>query len=415
MKKSCKFTFLMFTLFLWTSTIAQTNEEKQVLENEIVLEFKKYDQSKIDAIAEYLFVSEDKTHLDYSKKNSLKKIEVIKTSNYDFSSTQNDKNILKGVYIYSMKNNEYQVVEKLFEYMHDTNNILSVNQYDMYALFAYLYYKQGKKDLLKNFLSRLLEGNKNIMKEYNATLPNYQAILAYLRLLDNDINACEDLLSMSIASDSKKINHTIRFKDNSKRDLLFPFCNDYVENLKQGYTNSSNNSNVEIDETSAIFNKETGKIYKKEISGTIIGIVSGDRFVIREDRTKQELPLKIMSINAPKNGEFMAKEAYDFTSKAIFNKEVEVSLVVYSRKLDLFGAIVKYSFVKSSKKFENAPNSTVQIGNMVMAEDRYLNIEILKNGYAKLNDQIKTGILWDAQEEARKNKLGIWSKPETDK
>jgi len=416
MKRPDRCILLISTLFLFVSSIAQTTLQKQALEDEIALEFKKYDQPKIDALTTYLFVSKDESNLNYSKKKSLQKIKTIKASNYDFSSTQKDINILKGIYVYGMQNKEYQVVEKLFEYMHNTNNILSVNQHDMHALYAYLYFKQGKKELLKDFLSRLSENDSTIMKEHNTTLPNYQAILAYRKLLDGDINACDDLISMSIISDSNSSTHTIRFRDNSKRDLLLPFCGDYMEHIKKRYTNTAEDVTVEIDKTSSIFNKKTGEIYKKKITGKIIKVISGDRFVIREDLTKQELTLKIMAIDAPKKGEFMAEEAYRFTTNEIFNKDVTVTLVMYAIKRGgWFGAIVQYRHVKSSEKYKNDPNSTVQIGNLVIAEDRYLNLEILKHGFAKAQDHVKVSLLLDAQEEAKKNKLGIWSKSETNK
>jgi len=119
-------------------------------------------------------------------------------------------------------------------------------------------------------------------------------------------------------------------------------------------------------------------------TGTCIRISDGDSIAVWVHSKVVEIELD--GIDCPEISQDFGKEAKDFTSSKIFKKKVTVHIKSY----DSIGRVV----------------------GRVLIDDKNLSLELIKAGlawYDKQHGSDKT--LKKAQKKAKKNKKGLWSKP----
>lgn len=127
--------------------------------------------------------------------------------------------------------------------------------------------------------------------------------------------------------------------------------------------------------------------YSQEtITGKVVAITDGDTFkLLKKDSTL--IRVRVINIDCPERKQPFSKRAKQFTSDAVFNKEVRLEV----DKKDRYG---RY------------------IANVIYDEDKNLSKELLKAGYAwhfvKYSNDSTLQILED---KARKAKVGLWQDP----
>ncbi|MEM5805311.1 MAG: thermonuclease family protein [Candidatus Aenigmatarchaeota archaeon] len=117
----------------------------------------------------------------------------------------------------------------------------------------------------------------------------------------------------------------------------------------------------------------------------VVKIIDGDTFKLSDGRE-----IRLLGIDAPEQGQFYYDEAKNFLESLILGSKVVLEQDVTNR--DKFGRYLRYVFV----------------------ENNFVNLELVKKGYARvvirIPDTKYIDILMQAESQARKNKLGIWSK-----
>lgn len=127
-------------------------------------------------------------------------------------------------------------------------------------------------------------------------------------------------------------------------------------------------------------------LIEETILGKVTAITDGDTFkLLKKDSTL--IRVRLANIDCPENKQPYSKRAKQFTSDAIFAKDVEIVVL----KKDRYGRF---------------------IANVIYDDNKNLSKELLKAGYAwhfvKYSNDSTLQILED---KARKNKVGLWQDP----
>jgi micrococcal nuclease len=125
-------------------------------------------------------------------------------------------------------------------------------------------------------------------------------------------------------------------------------------------------------------------LYFSQTRGKIIKIKDGDTVVVLlKDKTQETL--RLAEVDCPENSQAFGKNAKQFTSSEVFGKNV----IFYRTTKDRYRRTIAKIFYDNNK---------------------YLSAEIIKAGfgwwYYKASKNIE---LQKMQQEAKKNKLGLWS------
>ncbi|GAB4161482.1 MAG: thermonuclease family protein [Winogradskyella sp.] len=125
--------------------------------------------------------------------------------------------------------------------------------------------------------------------------------------------------------------------------------------------------------------------FAQTITGKVVAITDGDTFkLLTQDSTL--VRVRVANIDCPERKQPFSKRAKQFTSDAIFNKQVEIKVI----KKDRYGRSIAYVFY----------------------DDKNLSRELLKAGlawhYVKYSDD-KT--LQPLEDKAKKDKIGLWVDP----
>lgn len=123
-----------------------------------------------------------------------------------------------------------------------------------------------------------------------------------------------------------------------------------------------------------------------QINAKVVGIKDGDTIVVLLEGKTQKT-LRLAEVDCPESGQAFGKNAKQFTSDAVFGKEI--------------------TFEKTD---EDRWGRT--IAKVYYDEDLYLSAEIIKAGmgwwYYRYSDDESLGEL---ESQARENKLGLWQDP----
>ncbi|WP_047547305.1 thermonuclease family protein [Psychroserpens sp. Hel_I_66] len=127
-------------------------------------------------------------------------------------------------------------------------------------------------------------------------------------------------------------------------------------------------------------------LQKEVITGKITAITDGDTFkLLKKDSTL--IRVRLANIDCPERKQPFSKRAKQFTSDAIFGKNVEILVL----NKDRYGRF---------------------IANVIYDDKKNLSKELLKNGFAwhfvKYSNDSTLQILED---KARKDKVGLWQDP----
>ncbi|MDD7887100.1 thermonuclease family protein [Flavivirga sp. 57AJ16] len=125
------------------------------------------------------------------------------------------------------------------------------------------------------------------------------------------------------------------------------------------------------------------QIQDKEILGKIVGITDGDTFkLLKKDSVL--IKIRIANIDCPEKKQPYSEKAKQFTSQAIFNKNIKLE----SLKKDLYGRFICHVIYDDS----------LNLGH-----------ELLKQGLAwRYIKYSKDSYLKDLEDLARSNKVGLW-------
>lgn len=133
--------------------------------------------------------------------------------------------------------------------------------------------------------------------------------------------------------------------------------------------------------------KNDEKLVKKEtIIGKVVAITDGDTFkLLTKDSTF--IKVRLANIDCPESKQPFSAKAKQFVSDAIFSKTVTVHVLKKDR------------YRRS-------------ISNVIYDDSLSLTHQLLKNGLAwHYKKYSKDSILQSLEDEARKNKLGLWQDP----
>jgi len=129
----------------------------------------------------------------------------------------------------------------------------------------------------------------------------------------------------------------------------------------------------------------TGSFVRKypRYKATIVSVIDGDTII-----TQSGEKVRLLGINAPEKGQFYYEEAKEALEKMVKNKTVE--LEIDAKDKDAYGRSLRYVFV----------------------DNRFVNLEMVKNGYAHTyitypNIRYRD-LLKEAQNFAKEKNLGIW-------
>lgn len=123
--------------------------------------------------------------------------------------------------------------------------------------------------------------------------------------------------------------------------------------------------------------------FSQTILGKVVSITDGDTFKLLTQDSLQ-IKVRLANIDCPENKQAFSTKAKEFTSKAIFGKNV--TLIVL--KKDRYGRT---------------------IANVIYNNSLNLSQELLKNGLAwHYIDYSKDPLLQKLEDQAKKNKLGLW-------
>lgn len=130
-------------------------------------------------------------------------------------------------------------------------------------------------------------------------------------------------------------------------------------------------------------NQTQNRILPKD--GTVKRVIDGDTIELFDGTV-----VRYDGINSPDNNEPFYKEATEFNKKLVEGKKIKLEYDAYTS--DRFGRVLAY----------------------VIVGDKNLSIELIKQGLAKVNliadrrKLIYQDQLLKAQEEAKKNEVGLW-------
>ncbi len=125
-------------------------------------------------------------------------------------------------------------------------------------------------------------------------------------------------------------------------------------------------------------------LFYSQYTAKVIGIKDGDTIVVLLDGDIQKT-LRLAEVDCPESGQPFGKNAKQFTSSEVFDKEVDF----WEIDTDRYGRIIAKIFYDDGK---------------------YLSAEIIKNGFGWWYYWYSTDKrLQNLEMEARKNQVGLWS------
>jgi micrococcal nuclease len=128
------------------------------------------------------------------------------------------------------------------------------------------------------------------------------------------------------------------------------------------------------------------QIYAQTLTGKVIGVKDGDTVVVI-DAAKIQTTLRLAEVDCPEKAQAFGTKAKQFTSDAVYLKEVKYTVT----DTDRYGR---------------------SIAKIYYDDNKYLSAEIIKNGFGWQYKQYSTSkLLADLEQEARKNKRGLWIDP----
>lgn len=126
-------------------------------------------------------------------------------------------------------------------------------------------------------------------------------------------------------------------------------------------------------------------IFSDEITGTVVSVHDGDTIRVLTSE-KRQIKVRLFEIDAPEMNQSFGKKSKNKLSDLIFKKTVKV---VFTEK-DQFGRTLGTVFLDSLN----------------------INEEMIRTGFVWVYKRYsKKKNLKDLQDEAKKNKLGLWSEP----
>jgi micrococcal nuclease len=122
------------------------------------------------------------------------------------------------------------------------------------------------------------------------------------------------------------------------------------------------------------------------LTGKVIGIKDGDTVVVI-DAANNQTTLRLAEVDCPEKAQAFGTKAKQFTSDAVYLKEVKYIVT----DTDRYGR---------------------SIAKIYYDDNKYLSAEIIKNGFGWQYKQYSTSkLLASLEQEARQNKRGLWVEP----
>lgn len=117
--------------------------------------------------------------------------------------------------------------------------------------------------------------------------------------------------------------------------------------------------------------------------GKIIGIKDGDTVVLLDSNYSQ-ITIRLAEVDCPEKSQAFGKNAKQFTSNAVYLKNVKYKV----ETIDRYGRIVAQIYYENGK---------------------YLSEEIIKNGYGwHYKKYSKSELLAKLENQAKKKRIGLW-------
>lgn len=129
------------------------------------------------------------------------------------------------------------------------------------------------------------------------------------------------------------------------------------------------------------------RLESKSFSGPVVGVIDGDTIdVLVNHQTRR---VRLWGVDTPEKKQDFGMRAKQFTSSLAYGKTVGVT-------------------VKMRSSYKRV------VGQVTLPDGRILNHELVRNGYAWWADKYapKDGELKRLEEEARRQKLNLWSRPD---
>jgi micrococcal nuclease len=127
-------------------------------------------------------------------------------------------------------------------------------------------------------------------------------------------------------------------------------------------------------------------VFAQIYTGKVIGVKDGDTVVVL-DATNNQTILRLAEVDCPEKSQAFGTKAKQFTSDEVYLKEVKYKVT----DIDRYGR---------------------SIAKIYYDNDKYLSAEIIKNGFGWQYKKYSTSkFLADLEQEARKNKRGLWIDP----
>jgi micrococcal nuclease len=124
----------------------------------------------------------------------------------------------------------------------------------------------------------------------------------------------------------------------------------------------------------------------QSLTGKVIGIKDGDTVVVI-DANNTQTTLRLAEVDCPEKKQAFGTKAKQFTSDAVYLKEVKYIVT----DTDRYGR---------------------SIAKIYYDDNKYLSAEIIKNGFGWQYKQYSTSkLLANLEQEARQNKRGLWVEP----
>jgi micrococcal nuclease len=128
------------------------------------------------------------------------------------------------------------------------------------------------------------------------------------------------------------------------------------------------------------------QVYAQSFTGKVIGVKDGDTVVVI-DTANNQTTLRLAEVDCPEKKQAFGTKAKQFTSDAVYLKEVKYIVT----DTDRYGR---------------------SIAKIYYDDNKYLSAEIIKNGFGWQYKQYSTSkLLANLEQEARQNKRGLWVEP----
>ena len=128
------------------------------------------------------------------------------------------------------------------------------------------------------------------------------------------------------------------------------------------------------------------QVYAQSYTGKVVGVKDGDTVVVI-DTANNQTTLRLAEVDCPEKAQAFGTKARQFTSDAVYLKEVKYIVT----DTDRYGR---------------------SIAKIYYDENKYLSAEIIKNGFGWQYKQYSNSkLLAKLEKEARQNKKGLWLDP----